>query len=146
MTKKKYLRDGRAPVPKERKTSVVMSANRGRDTGPELLFRRALRKVGLKGYRSHFSIAGRPDIVFPKQKIAIFIHGCFWHRCPKCRFPLPKTHRTFWRAKFQRNIERDKRKVKGLKRLGWRVVVIWEHEIKNNPLIPARRLFRSLAR
>lgn len=76
-----YVRDKRSPVPKSEATSRVMSANRGRDTGPELLLRRALRAAGHRGYRLHYKKApGRPDISYVSRKIAIFVHGCFWHR------------------------------------------------------------------
>ena len=76
-----YVRDKRSPVPKSEAASRVMSANRGRDTGPELRLRRALWAAGRRGYRLHYKKApGRPDIAYPSRKIAIFVHGCFWHR------------------------------------------------------------------
>lgn len=78
-----YVRDKRSPVPKSEATSRVMSSNRGRDTAPELALRRALWAAGRRGYRLHYKqVPGRPDIAYPTKKIAIFVHGCYWHRCP----------------------------------------------------------------
>ena len=77
---KEYIRDGRSPVPKKEATSKVMSANKGKDTNPELLLRKELWKNNIKGYRLHWKkVPGSPDIAFPKKKLAIFINGCFWH-------------------------------------------------------------------
>jgi DNA mismatch endonuclease (patch repair protein) len=131
--KREYIRDGRAPIPKSEITSRVMSANRGKDTKPELLLRSALREVGLGGYRLHWKKApGRPDIAYPGRKIAIFVNGCFWHRCPKCDLPLPKSHTQFWKKKFERNVERDACKKRALEDEGWKVLVFWECEVKKD--------------
>lgn len=108
----------------------VMRANRARDTAPELALRRALRAAGLVGYRLNWKGAvGRPDIAFPGRRVAIFVHGCFWHRCPDCRLPLPKSNREFWKAKFRLNRERDRRKRRALESAGWYVVELFECEI-----------------
>lgn len=137
----KYIRDGRSPQPKKEATSKVMSANRGKDTGPERLLRAALREVGVPGYRLHWKKApGRPDIAYPGRKLAIFVHGCFWHRCPHCHLPMPKTNVTFWEEKFRRNRERDARKVTELEDAGWRVMVVWECEIKKDVKGTAKRV------
>lgn len=91
-----YLRDGRAPIPDSEITSRVMSSNKGKNTKPEILMRDALRQIGIPGYRLHWKKApGRPDIAYPGKKIAIFVHGCYWHRCPHCDLPLPKTNTEF---------------------------------------------------
>ena len=128
-----YVRDGRAPLPLRESTSRVMSANRARDTKPELTLRRALWKDGIKGYRVNWKKApGRPDIAFPSRKIAVFVNGCFWHSCPYCRPTLPRSHSAFWKQKFKNNVLRDKIKVLQLKRAGWRVLTIWECKLKNN--------------
>lgn len=139
------MRDGRAPVPESDSVSRVMSANKGKDTKPELMLRQALREIGIRGYRLHWTKApGRPDIAFPGRMIAIFVHGCYWHRCPICNPPLPKTHTAFWREKFEKNKSRDERKIQKLKGDGWRVVVIWECEIKNNSLGSAQKVKKIL--
>ncbi|RLC76885.1 MAG: very short patch repair endonuclease [Chloroflexi bacterium] len=130
---KEYIRDGRSPIPESETTSRVMSANRGKDTKPELMLRKALYRNGLSGYRLHWKKApGRPDICYPGKKLAIFVNGCFWHRCPHCNPPMPKTHAGFWESKFSRNAERDKRKINELEAAGWIVLVFWECQIKNN--------------
>jgi DNA mismatch endonuclease, patch repair protein len=128
-----YIRDGRAPIPQKEITSRIMSSIRAKDTKPELLLRKALWKAGLRGYRLHWEKAsGRPDICYPSKKIAIFVHGCFWHRCPHCKQRLPKAHKNFWVNKFKANKERDQRKLRHLGTGGWDVVVFWECEIINN--------------
>ena len=132
---KEYIRDGRSPIPQNEVTSKVMSANKGKDTKPELLLRKELWKNNIRGYRLHWKKApGRPDIAFPKKKLAIFVNGCFWHRCPHCNLSLPKSHSEFWTEKFDKNIARDKKKIELLKNIGWKVLVIWECMIKNDIL------------
>jgi DNA mismatch endonuclease (patch repair protein) len=100
---------------------------RCKDTAPELAVRRALYAAGLR-FRLHpASLSGRPNIVLPRHHAAIFVHGCFWHRHTGCSSSvLPKTNRAWWIAKLRRNRLHDRRNQRGLKRLGWRVVVIWE--------------------
>lgn len=112
----------------------VMRANKGKDTKPERMMRDALRAVGLQGYRKHWNVAGRPDIAYPGRKIAIFVNGCFWHRCPTCNLPLPKSNVGFWKAKFERNASRDAENKKDLEDLGWTVIVVWECELKRDPI------------
>ena len=130
-----YLRDGRAPIPESEATSRVMSANRGKNTGPELTLKKALREAGLSGYRLHWKKApGRPDIAYPGRKVAVFIHGCFWHRCPHCDLLPPKSNTDFWSKKFRRNKKRDAEKVRALEAKGWNVLVIWECEINEDAL------------
>ena len=110
-----------------------MSRNKARNTKPELNLRRSLYADGVRGYRLNWKKApGTPDIAFPGKKIAIFINGCYWHRCPHCELPLPKTNTEFWEEKFDKNIKRDKKKEKELLDLGWIVLVFWECKIKTN--------------
>ena len=131
--KRTYLRDGRAPIPKSEITSQVMSSIRAKNTKPEITLRKALWKNGLSGYRLHWKkVAGKPDIAYPKRKIAIFVNGCFWHRCPYCNPSFPKTHIRFWKQKFKKNAERDLRKTQELQSLGWKVLIIWECQINES--------------
>lgn len=106
-----------------------MRGNKGKDTKPEMLVRERLRQEGLSGYRLQWHVAGRPDIAYPGKKIALFINGCFWHRCPHCKPSMPKSNQEYWVAKFERNMERDKRNVAALEADGWRVHVIWECQL-----------------
>lgn len=129
----RYLRDGRAPIPRSEAVSRVMSANRGRGTVPERRLQTALRAARMGGLRANYpSLPGRPDLAFPGRKLAIFVNGCFWHRCPHCRPRLPQSHRTFWRAKFNANRMRDARKTRQLRRSGWGVLTVWECQIREN--------------
>ncbi|MGO9265308.1 MAG: very short patch repair endonuclease [Candidatus Binataceae bacterium] len=116
-----------------------MQHNRGR-TKPEKLLASALWHAGLRfytvrGYRNIFgsSLPGSPDIIFPRRRVAVFIDGCFWHGCTKCR-RVPNPSSDFWVTKITRNKERDRRVGIELRRLGWNVVRVWEHELKSNDL------------
>lgn len=110
-----------------------MQGNKRRDTKPELLVRQRLRAVGLTGYRLDWAKApGRPDIAFPGRKIAIFVNGCYWHRCPHCNPSMPSKNVEFWEAKFRRNVERDTRALAELEELGWCAITIWECELKRD--------------
>lgn len=131
MQKKQYIRDKRSPLPSNETVSKIMSHNKAKNTKPELIVRKGLWENGFKGYRLHpKNIPGKPDIAFIGKKIAIFVNGCYWHRCPTCNYPIPKSNSEFWENKFSKNVERDQRKVKELEELGWKVVTIWECEIQ----------------
>lgn len=117
-----------------------MSRIPGRDTAPELEVRRILRTLGLNKYRLHAkSLPGKPDIVFPRWRRAIFVHGCFWHRhsCPYGRV-TPGTNRAFWLSKFDGNKKRDKRCKKELHAAGWHFTTIWECQLKSPSRVRAR--------
>lgn len=112
-------------------TRHVMQANKSKNTKPELKVRAALRAAGLPGYRLHWKAApGKPDICYPGRKVAIFVNGCFWHRCPYCALSTPKSNVDFWLAKFARNRARDERDCELLAQDGWTVLVIWECRLK----------------
>jgi DNA mismatch endonuclease (patch repair protein) len=104
-----------------------MSRIRGSDTGPEKIVRSALHRMGLRFRLHRKDLPGRPDIVLPALHTVVFVHGCYWHRHPGCRFAYsPKTRVEFWQAKFQDNVERDSRQQAELEAAGWRVVIVWE--------------------
>lgn len=111
-----------------------MRANRSKDTKPELLLRKALWAAGVRGYRKNVkNLPGKPDLVFGPQRLAIFVHGCFWHRCPTCiRNLSPKQNSEFWSVKFARNVARDKQNADRLRALGYRTIVVWECELKKS--------------
>jgi DNA mismatch endonuclease, patch repair protein len=105
-----------------------MSRIRGKHTTPEKLLRSALWAAGMR-YRLHGRTPfGRPDIVFPRWKLAIFVDGCFWHGCPN-HYVRPRSREEFWIRKLRQNIERDQRQTSALESAGWRVLRVWEHEV-----------------
>ena len=116
--------------PKER--SKRMSLIRGKDSSPELKLRRLVHGMGFR-YRLHVKdLPGKPDLVFPSRRAVIFMHGCFWHRHPGCKLArMPKSKLDFWRPKLEGNRKRDLQNQEILKKLGWRVLVIWECEMTN---------------
>ena len=107
--------------------SANMAAIRGRDTRPEIIVRRSLHAAGFR-YRLHArNLPGRPDIVLPRHRAVILVHGCFWHQHPGCREAAkPKTREEFWREKFEGNSRRDARQIKALLAQHWRVLIVWE--------------------
>jgi DNA mismatch endonuclease (patch repair protein) len=123
--------------------SALMSRIRGRDTGPEMIVRRLLYALGYR-YRTHAKeLRGRPDIIFRSRRVAIFVHGCFWHRHDCGHAYSPKTRPEFWAKKFLGNVKRDSAARRALRAAGWRVVLVWECQTER-PLPLARRLTRLL--
>lgn len=110
--------------------SERMSRIRGKDSQPELALRRVLHRLGLR-YRLHAKeLPGKPDLVFPRHKAVVFVHGCFWHRHEGCNIATtPKSNTPFWVEKFEKNVARDSRVAATLRDLGWRVFVVWECEL-----------------
>lgn len=107
-----------------------MSRIRSRDTKPEFRLRRLLWARGLRGYRLHKKLPGKPDLAFSRAKLAIFVDGCFWHGCPSCGDGrAPSSNTSYWNAKRKTNQERDARRTRELKAMGWTVVRLWEHEV-----------------
>jgi DNA mismatch endonuclease (patch repair protein) len=117
-------------TPEQRKKN--MSHIRGKNTSPELKLRKLLWVSGIRGYRIHYKFTGKPDLVFTRQRVAIFVDGCFWHKCPIC-FRPPATNAEFWNEKLQKNVERDKAVTGRLEEGGWIVLRFWEHEVKKTP-------------
>lgn len=107
----------------------MMSAIRGRDTAPERIVRRYLHGAGLRFRLGGAGLPGRPDVVLPRHRVALFVHGCFWHRHEGCRFTTtPATNADFWKTKFACNVTRDAANEAKLSELGWQPLVIWECE------------------
>jgi len=122
-----------------------MSKIKGKNTTIELLFRKALWQAGLRGWRIHWG-KHRVDVAFVKKKIAIFIDGCFWHGCPG-HYKKPKSHKKYWIPKIEENKKRDAMTMARLKKEGWKVIRIWEHDVKllalHGKII--RRIIKELA-
>lgn len=120
-----------------------MSRIRGRDTKPEMQLRRGLHAAGLR-FRLHVStLPGRPDIVMPRYRAAILVHGCFWHGHDCRLFKMPATRREFWTQKISDNRARDKRSTEALQRAGWRVMTVWECSLKGAHRRPAFEIIGS---
>ena len=118
------------------KRSEIMSRIRGRDTKPEMIVRRIAHGLGFRFRLHRRDLPGSPDLVFPRHRAVIMVHGCFWHRHPGCKYAsTPKTRVGFWERKFAGNVVRDRRNEAELYELGWRVMVIWECETKDNEAV-----------
>lgn len=147
----------------EQKRSDVMSRIRGRaNASTELTLAAALRRAGIKGWRRHLVVtvapgrldqpttrsrlAVKPDFVFRKERMAVFVDGCFWHQCP-FHSNLPANNREFWQQKLQRNVQRDMSSSRALRRAGWRVVRIWEHQLTSKNIdAVTRQILRLLTK
>lgn len=123
----------------KKQRSFNMSMIKGKNTQPEIILRKIISAAGLRGYRLHYKLTGKPDIVFPGRKIAVFIDGCFWHKCPEC-FVKPGTNKKFWNEKIDSNVKRDKVVNAELKSKGWKVLRIWEHELRKEKIIKRKIL------
>ena len=109
-----------------------MSAIKSKNTKPEIAVRKLLHSMGFRFRLHRKDLPGSPDIVLPKYKTVIFVHGCFWHRHENCKYASnPKTRKEFWESKFKANVKRDKEIQEKIKNIGWQSVVIWECETKN---------------
>lgn len=119
--------------------SWLMSRVRGKSTLPEMAVRHMAHAMGMR-YRLHRrDLPGRPDLVFPRHRTVVFVHGCFWHQHNGCqKATLPKSRTEYWQAKFQGNVTRDERNETKLIQMGWRVLTIWECETKNSDLLRAK--------
>ena len=114
------------------KRSDIMSRVRSKNTKPEEMVRKYLFSHGFRYRKNDGRYPGHPDIVLPKYKTVVFVHGCFWHRHPGCsRATTPSTNQEYWLNKFERNIERDRKERQQLEDMGWHVIVVWECEISN---------------
>ncbi len=114
-----------------------MRSNKSSGTKPELKLAKLLRRKLLMS-----RLPGRPDFVYPKAKLVIFVQGCWWHSCRVCKIPLPRTHRYYWRKKLEGNRERDKLNFAKLESEGWEAVEVWEHELKRDSTAVASKVKR----
>jgi len=104
-----------------------MSRIRSKNTGPERIVRSLLHRMGYRFRMHRKDLPGSPDLVLPRYKVVVFIHGCFWHRHRGCKFAYtPKSRITFWQTKFKANLDRDKKNRHALKKMGWKIITVWE--------------------
>ena len=121
-----------------------MSNIKGRDTGPEVSLRSALWAAGLR-YRLRQNLPGKPDITFGVSRLAVFVDGCFWHGCP-LHATKPKARRKFWRDKLRGNRIRDRKVNVQLRKIGWDVYRVWEHEVARNSALAVQKILRLIKR
>jgi len=127
------------------KRSYVMSRVRSADTKPELVVRSLLHRAGFRFSLRRKDLPGKPDVVMPKYRTVLFVHGCFWHRHEGCpRSTMPATRVEFWQEKFARTVERDAAATAALTAAGWRVFVIWECEVRADPVMAVQRVIDAL--
>lgn len=127
--------------------SRMMASIKGSDTKPELVVRSVLHSIGFRFRLHRVDLPGRPDIVLPRYRLAVLVHGCFWHRHAGCRFAYsPKTNQDFWSKKLHSNVLRDRQVLSGLHKLGWRTLIVWECHIRGAVDLPvlSRRLERAV--
>ena len=116
-------------TPEER--SANMRAIKSKDTKPEVMVRSMLHRAGYRFRKNVATLPGKPDIVLPKYKKVIFVHGCFWHQHPGCKqATTPKTRTEWWQKKFERNVSNDRKHARELQKLGWQVITVWECQLK----------------
>lgn len=112
---------------------------KGRDTSPEKIVRSLLHRMGYRFRLQRDDLPGKPDIVLPRFKTVVFVNGCFWHRHSGCkRATTPATNVDYWQTKFARNVARDARNQAELEKMGWRVVIVWECELKDKTTLEKR--------
>lgn len=122
-----------------RRPSQLMAGIRGLDTAPALGARRIAHRTDLRFRLHHKDLPGRPDLVFPKHRLAVFVHGCYWHQHGGCQYAhIPKSRIAYWTNKFARNVARDRLNDDALRTLGWRVLVIWECETREEAHVRQR--------
>jgi DNA mismatch endonuclease (patch repair protein) len=120
-----------------------MSKARGRDTGIEVAFRKEIWRRGFR-YRKNLRVEGvKADVVFTRARLVVFVDGCFWHGCP-IHYTVPKSRVKFWADKLRTNVERDRLQILALERAGWRVIRIWEHDVKQDKQKAAEKVIRFL--
>ena len=120
--------------------SRIMSRIKSKNTKPELMLKKALKGSYL---RYQPKVCGKPDFASKKRKVAIFIDGCFWHKCPKC-YRAPKSNKKYWLPKIEGNVQRAREVTKQLRNDGWKVLRFWEHEIKSKPKKCSKKIYSLL--
>lgn len=129
---------------KEQRSRNMSRIRKFGNESTELRLARLLRQHGIRGWRRHLPLPGRPDFTFRQERVVVFVDGCFWHRCPRCNW-TPSDNRAYWEAKFARNLEKDRLADRALREAGWRVLRIWEHVLKKQPRRVIARILRALA-
>lgn len=122
---------------------IMSSIRSAGNQSTELRLIQIMREYQIRGWRRGAALIGKPDFVFPKKHVAVFVDGCFWHGCPKCCTSKPRSNVEYWDKKIRSNRERDRRVARNLRRQGWHVLRIWEHRLAKSDIV-ARALIRML--
>ncbi len=130
---------------KAKRSQIMASIRSAGNRTTEQALASAFRRFGVKGWRRHVDLPGKPDFAFRKQRLAVFVDGCFWHNCPR-HGHMPRSNTSYWCKKLARNQERDRKVKRELTKRGWRVLRIWEHSVKASPAASAKRVARALLR
>lgn len=115
----------------KKKRGQIMASISGKETKPEIIIRKYLFAQGFRFRKNVRTLLGKPDIVLPKYKTIIFVHGCFWHGHSCNRGKIPTTNAEFWRAKIQSNIKRDRKVIRELKKSGWKIIIVWDCKLSS---------------
>ncbi|MCI0462562.1 MAG: very short patch repair endonuclease [Gemmataceae bacterium] len=129
---------------KEQRSRNMARIRKFGNESTEMRMLRLFRQHGIKGWRRHLDLPGRPDFTFRRERVVLFIDGCFWHRCPRCNW-TPASNTEYWAAKFARNLATDRDANRALRRAGWKVLRIWEHWLKQEPERVVARITRALS-
>jgi len=131
----------------ESERSALMSKVASSDTKPEWIVRCGLHRLGFRYNLKNKHLPGSPDLVFPKYRTVVFVHGCFWHRHPGCKdASTPKSNQSLWAKKFSENLQRDARAVKALSQDGWNVLIVWECELMNSTIQTIEKVAHAIRR
>lgn len=130
-------------TPSQRSFNMSSIRSKGNRTTEQRMIA-IMKAAGIKGWRRNYPLPGKPDFVFRRERVAVFVDGCFWHKCPDC-FRQPTSNEEYWEKKFARNVRRDRDVTAELRLRGWRVVRIWEHSLKKDPPRVATRMRRALS-
>lgn len=134
-----------APPATSEAIKASMKGNKSLNTKPEIRLEKELQIAGINSFlRNSKVLPGSPDFIFPQKKLAIFLHGCYWHRCPYCKPHFPNVNLEYWEAKFRRNQARDKRVRAEIRAKGWEPLVVWECVFKKNPRRVVARIKKAL--
>jgi DNA mismatch endonuclease, patch repair protein len=131
MQKKSTIVSTRITPPDETRSRTMRAVRSFGNRSTELRMVALLRQARITGWRRHLPLPGRPDFAWPAARVALFVDGCFWHGCPYCRPPMPKTNAAYWVAKVAKNVGRDRRVRRLLRTQGWSVLRVWEHSLAN---------------
>lgn len=147
VSRESHLKIRLPPAPRASSDSVKssMQGNRSERTRPENLLESKLHQHSITGFfQNDKSLPGSPDFSFPQAKLAVFVNGCYWHRCPYCKFSIPNSNPEYWTAKFARNVSRDRHARWSLRQIGWQSLIIWECKLLKHPNRAVSRIIRTL--